>query len=208
MFLSPLNAYLARALESSPRAQQLCAALDGRRLRVEIDAVPGALELLAAGGALQLKHLSGPTEPGATPADVTVQGTPLALLSMARGDASETVLRGGATVIGDEQLAEQFQELSRLLRPDLESEMGRITGRIPAHFASRGFELLAAWGKMARESLSRNTADYLAHESRDLVPRAEAEVLFSGVEALRSEVARAEARIARLTERLAARGSP
>ena len=107
-----------------------------------------------------------------------------------------------------ERLAEQFQELARFLRPDLEAAVGRIVGRMPAHLAARGVELLAAWGRAARESVTRNTADYLAYESRDLVPRAEAEGLFSGIESLRSEVARAEARLARLSERLAAHVEP
>jgi ubiquinone biosynthesis protein UbiJ len=205
MLLAPLNAYLARALESSPRAKTLCHALDGRRLRIEIEAFPDTLELTAEGCALKIRRLADTSVANELPADVTVRGSPLGLLSLAKGDASETVLRGGATVIGDEMLTEQFQELARLLRPDFEAEMGRVTGRIPAHLAARGLELLGAWGRLARESVARNTADYLAHESRDLVPRAEAEVLFSGIEALRSQVSRADARIAQLAERIAAR---
>ena len=69
---------------------------------------------------------------------------------------------------------------------------------------TRTLALFATWGRAARESVARNAADYLAHESRDLVPRAEAEGYFSGVEALRSAVMRAEARLAQLAERLAA----
>ena len=204
MLAAPLNAYLANALKSSPRAQELCAALDGRRLRLEIEGIPGAFEVAARGGALEVTPPGAAGETAGGPADVTVRGTPLGLLSLATGDASDTVLRGGATVTGDERLAEQFQELARFLRPDLEAAVGRIVGRMPAHLAARGVELLAAWGRAARESVTRNTADYLAHESRDLVPRAEAEGLFSGIESLRSEVARAEARIAQLSARLAA----
>ena len=63
---------------------------------------------------------------------------------------------------------------------------------------------LAGWSRAAGDSLARNAADYLAHESRDLVPRAEAEGYLAGVEALRAQAAAAEARLARLTERVEA----
>jgi len=40
----------------------------------------------------------------------------------------------------------------------------------------------------------RNVAEYLAHESGDLVPRAEAEDFYRGVERLREDLDRLEAR--------------
>ena len=90
-----------------------------------------------------------------------------------------------------------------LLPPDIEAAIAQVAGRVPAHLATRAFLLFASWGRAASESVARNTADYLAHESRDLVPRAEAEGYFSGVEGLRSAVTRAELRVAQLAERLA-----
>jgi ubiquinone biosynthesis protein UbiJ len=105
-------------------------------------------------------------------------------------------------VSGDEELMRRFQEVARLLRPDGEAAAGRVMGRIPAHLAMRAFSAFAGWGRAAGESLARNAADYLAHESRDLVPRAESESLFAGVDALRAQTAAAEARLTRLAERL------
>ena len=207
MLTAQLNAYVARALKRSPRALELCAALDGRRLKLEIDGFPGALWVAVAHGALLATHSGSNAQTAGFAADVTVHGSPFGLLALAGGDASAVVARGGASIAGDELLAQQFQELARLLRPDLEAGMGQIVGRLPAHLATRALTLFADWGRAAHESVARNAAEYLAHESRDLVPRAEAESFFSGVEALRSEVTRAEARVARLAERLAAQGA-
>jgi ubiquinone biosynthesis accessory factor UbiJ len=204
MLAAQLNLYLARALKRSPRAQELCVALDGRRLRLQINHLPGTLWMAVANGALQVTHAS--TRPGTidSAADVTIQGSPLGLLALAGSDASGAVMRGGAIVEGDETLVQQFQELARLLRPDIEAAAGQVVGRVPAHLATRALTLFTTWARAARESVARNAADYLAHESRDLVPRAEAEGYFSGVEALRSAVTRAEARVALLAERVAA----
>jgi ubiquinone biosynthesis protein UbiJ len=204
MLAAQLNGYLARALKRSPRASELCVALDGRRLQVEVNGLPGALRVAVINGALQATHANSNAGTADSAADVTIRGSPLGLLALAGGEASAVVMRGGASVEGDELLAQQFQELARLLRPDIEAAVGQVVGRMPAHLATRGLTLLATWGRAAGESVARNAADYLAHESRDLVPRAEAEGHFSGVEALRSAVTRAEARLGQLTERLAA----
>ena len=80
MFEAQINNYLARALEDSPRARELCAGLEGRSIELKITGFPGPLRLNAAGGAL---HYSG-AKPDAPP-DVTVSGSPLSLLALARG---------------------------------------------------------------------------------------------------------------------------
>jgi ubiquinone biosynthesis protein UbiJ len=204
MLAAQLNVYLARALKRSPRAQQLCVALDGRRLRLHINHLPGALCVAVANGALQATHAEASAGAMDSAADVTIHGSPIGLLALAGGDASGVVMRGSASVEGDERLVQQFQELTRLLRPDIEAAMGQVVGRVPAHLATRALTLFTSWARAARDSVVRNSADYLAYESRDLVPRAEAEGYFSGVEALRSAVTRAEERAARLAERVAA----
>jgi len=197
MFEAQINQYLARALEDSPRARELCVALEGRSIEMHITGFPNPLRLAAAGGSL---HYSD-AKPLAPP-DVTVSGSPLSLLSLVRGDTDAVIAQGHVTVSGDEELMRRFQELARLLRPDGEAAVGRIMGRIPAHLAMRAFSAVAGWGRAAGDSLARNAADYLAHESRDLVPRAESEAHFAGVDALRAQTAAAEARLARLAERV------
>ena len=196
MLVALLNRMLAQSLERSPRARELCTALEGRRLSLEVSGLPTALQLSAAAGGLQAAFGDG------AGADVTVRGSPLALLAMAGADARETVTRGAASFEGDELLAQQFQELARLLRPDLEHALGGVVGRMPAHFAARSLQQLGDWSRGAFASLARNGADYLAHESRDLVPRAEAEIFLGGVEELRGRLVAAETRAAQLAKRL------
>ncbi len=45
-----------------------------------------------------------------------------------------------------------------------------------------------------------NAAEYFAHEKRDLVPRAEGDQLLKGVDTLREDVDRLEARLDLLTQ--------
>ena len=200
MFAAQLNGYLARALERSPRALDLCTQLEGRRIEIAIGGFPEPVWVSATAGALRVTGAAAAADFGA--ADVRVSGSPLALLALASGDTDAALAGSGVQFSGDETIARQFQELAHLLRPDPEAAAGQIMGRIPAHLAARAMAAVGAWGRAARESVIRNAADYLAHESRDLVPRAEAEAFLGGVEALRAQLNAAEARTTRLAEQL------
>ena len=61
--------------------------------------------------------------------------------------------------------------------------------------------MAAGFGRRTVETGLRNMAEYLAHERRDLVPRAEAEDFYRGVERLREDLDRLDAR-ARLLEQV------
>ena len=54
--------------------------------------------------------------------------------------------------------------------------------------------MATGFGRRAATTGVRNVAEYLAHERRDLVPRAEAEDFYRGVERLREDLDRLEAR--------------
>jgi ubiquinone biosynthesis protein UbiJ len=205
MIGAQINAVLDRAVATSPRARTLCLALEGRRLRIAITGVPLQLLVTAVTGSLQVARERDQADQPA--ADVTVRGSPLALLAAAGGEVGAGLASGGVSISGEEQLAQQFQELARLLRPDFETILGRVLGRVNAHLAVRALGKFASWGRAAGATVLRNTADYLAHESRDLVSRAEAESFLGGVEALRAQLRAAESRAVSLSaglERLAA----
>ncbi len=195
-FERALADYIERALADSPRARELCSALSGRSLQIEVTGTGLTVLITATDSGLQLGRAAGA-------ADVTISGAPLALLAAAAGDPQQLIADGRLQLGGDEQLVQQFHVLARLLAPGLEAGLARFTGPIPAHLATRALRSLRQWGRAAGRSLLDNSADFLAHESRDLVPRAEAENFLGGVAALRSSVNQAEARVAQLDARLA-----
>jgi ubiquinone biosynthesis protein UbiJ len=92
-------------------------------------------------------------------------------------------------------VARKYRELAHLLRPDLEEEFSLAIGDVPAHQLGRLARTAFAWGRQAAATAALNVAEYLAHERADLVPRAEAEQFTSGVDRLREDVDRLEARI-------------
>jgi ubiquinone biosynthesis accessory factor UbiJ len=195
MLTATLENVLNRGLPRSPRAQQLCAELAGRRIAIEAPAVARVL-IESTGNSLRVTR-------GALPADAEVIGGPLSLLALGSGTADQPLARGQLEVRGDAQLAQKFQELARLLRPDPEEELSLLLGDVAAHRLGRLARGAMAWSRGAAATLLQDLGEYFSHERGDLVSREEGEQFLRDVDALREDSDRLAARIELLQQRLA-----
>ena len=182
---------LNRNLGDSPAARNLCAALRGQRLFVIVSGLDLRLGIESLGSTLRLqRNPEGDSH-------ATLEGSPLSLVALA-GPQPERQLQSGAVQIrGDAEVLQRYRELSLLLRPDL----ARLIGDAPAHSLGRMARSMLDLGRRGSRTAVRNTAEYFAHESGDLVPRGEAEVFFADVDRLREDVDRAAARLDALLAR-------
>ena len=196
MLASALENLLNRGLPRSVRARELCAELQGRRLAVE---APGLARVLieSSGTTLTLRRSE-------EAADASISGGPLSLGILGSGLSHEPVRRGEVEVRGDAELAEKFQQLLRLLRPDLEEELSVLLGDVPAHRIGQLARGALDWSGRAAATLWRDLGDYAAHERRDLVSAAEGETFLRGVDALREDADRLTARVDQLERRVTA----
>jgi ubiquinone biosynthesis protein UbiJ len=194
MLTERLQALVDRGVEGSPRARELLAQLDGRRMQVVARHTPFKVTLLAASGQLRLLRDSG------ADANVTLSGTVLNLAALLREDPAEVIRRGDASLSGDAEIGQRFQELFQLLRPDLEAGLARVIGDVPAYGVGSFVRKALAWGRSSATTQAQNIGEYLAHERRVLVPRAEAAQFLEQVDALRESADRLAARVARLEE--------
>jgi len=193
MLTATIENVLNRGLPRSPRAQQLCAELTGRSVAVEIREITRLL-VESTGSTLRITR-------GDAGADAEIVGGPFGLLALG-GDAPEAVVqRGDVEIRGDAELAQKFRELVLLLRPDLEEELSFVVSDVPAHQIGRFARMALGWTRKAAATTAENLAEYFGHERRDLVPRNEGEQFLRGVDSLREDVDRLEARIALLRER-------
>ncbi|HEX4050791.1 MAG TPA: SCP2 sterol-binding domain-containing protein [Steroidobacteraceae bacterium] len=190
-----------RAHAESTRARELLADLSGRPLAVLIEGTPWQeqpLILQSNGTAL---HLLSTDAAAATPAAARLIGAPMSLMSLL-SDAEAVIRRGDVRVEGDVQLAQRYRELALLLAPDLEHTLSGVLGRSAAHLIMGAARGAADTARHAADTSVRNVAEFLSHESGDLVSRQEAEHYLRGVEELREQLDRLEARMDRLTQRL------
>jgi ubiquinone biosynthesis accessory factor UbiJ len=188
-----LEQLLNRGLPRSPRARTLCAQLAGRSLAVEI---PGLARLRVTSNGVTLGIARS-----AAPADATLSGGALAFAALAGDDPQAVVQRGGVALSGDAQVAEQFRELGRLLRPDPEEELALLLGDVAAHRLGRIARTALRLPRRATRTALVNLAEYLGHERGDLVPRQEGEQFLRGVDTLREDVDRLQARLELLVRR-------
>ncbi|HEY6481973.1 MAG TPA: SCP2 sterol-binding domain-containing protein [Steroidobacteraceae bacterium] len=190
--LATIENVLNRGLSRSPRARQLCAELAGQRLAIEI-AELGSILLSSTGECLQVTQAADAT------AAARLSGGPFSLLALAGSNPEAVLRRGDVRIEGDAQLAGKFRELGALLRPDPEEELSQLLGDVPAHHLGRLARTALGWSCKAASTAVRNLAEYLGHETRDLVPAAEADDFLRAVDVLREDVERLEARIALLS---------
>jgi len=131
-----------------------------------------------------------------------VTGSPLGLAALLAGRSDGRFTAAGVAIAGDAEVAGAFEKLLRYSRPEFEEELARLVGDVPAHYAARAARGAVEWGRRALDSLARNVGEYLTEEGRDVVPRAELEALHSGIDRIREDVDRAEARLALAAARL------
>jgi len=189
MLTQAIENLLNRNLPRSPRAQELCAGLTGKRVRIEARGLGWILNAECLPTSIRLTKGDSVTAP-----DAEISGSLMSLAALAGAHPEEVIRRGDVTIRGDAELAQRFRELAMLLKPDIEEELSKLIGDTPAHQALRVVKSFTGFGRRAATTGMRNVAEYLAHERRDLVPRAEAEDFYRAVERLREDLDRLEAR--------------
>jgi ubiquinone biosynthesis protein UbiJ len=189
MRLSPLESLLNRNIAASSTARALCRRLAGKVLALHVEATPLSIYFRSHG-----EQMSLDTSYDGTP-DATLSGTPLSLLRMA-GPAPEAALRGGSVHIhGDAEIAQTFSELLKQARPDLEEELSRVVGDVAAHHVGNAARSALGFVKKAADTFAQNLSEYLQEEGRDAPSCTEAEEFIDGVDKLRDDVDRFEARL-------------
>jgi ubiquinone biosynthesis protein UbiJ len=116
------------------------------------------------------------------------------LLSLARQQAKSTS-GSSVRIEGDAEVAQNFSELLKQAKPDIEEELSRIVGDVAAHQIGNTVRSLLGFGKRVGDTLLQNVAEYLSEESRDVPSKTEAEEFNHDVDVLRDDVARFAARL-------------
>ena len=194
-----LETALNGMLAANPEAAEALPALTGRVLCLDIEGLDLRLCLLPAGRRVQVLG-----EYAGTP-DATIHATPLGLMRMSLA-GGEALLEGAARITGDTSFGQRLGGLLRLSAVDWEELLARGLGDVAGHQLAR---LLRAGGDWLRDSaaaLEQDLGEYLTEEARLLPASAELEHWMQGVEALRADVDRLEARLRRLEARRAEAG--
>jgi ubiquinone biosynthesis accessory factor UbiJ len=197
-WLASAEAVFNRNIAASTPAAALARRLEGTSLQIEIETIT-RIRAAMSGGRLAL--LAADTS---TKADAEIFGSAAALLQMFKSGRA-TQGRNPVQIRGDAEIANSYRELLVAARPDLEEELSRIIGDLPARRLGQIARSVRAWARHARRAAGENIAEYLQEESRDLVTRPELEEFLRGVDSAREAVDRIEARLRRIERTLMSR---
>lgn len=189
MVLDELERLLNRFIAESTPATGRVRALDGQSLAVVFVGLPVELVMLAEDGRLRLAL------DGSEDASVTIRATPLDLVHLLGPGALARLKSTHAEISGDLHVAEEFAGLLSAAMPDVEEELARWIGDIPAHGLAEGVRSAARSSLRAGRSLETSLSEYLRAEA-GLLPRLEEiEAFCAAVDDLRDDVDRLEQRI-------------
>jgi ubiquinone biosynthesis protein UbiJ len=192
MLLERLESVLNRNVAESRRAQALVRQLDGRVMSLTVEGTPLAFFFRADGGRLAITSRHDGTT------DASLSGTPIALLALAGPRAEGALRKGGVRIEGDAEVAQKFRDLLEEAQPDFEEELARVLGDVAARRVANVARGLIDWGRKAAGSFSGSAVEYLQEEGRDVPTRVEVDEFLEGVDRLRDDTERMEARLARL----------
>ena len=194
-----LEAALNRAVALDPDTRDGLRALDARRLVVRLATPPLALQITVDGDRLRVGPVDGEAEP-----DLSVRATLGGLLSqlpfLRRDDAPPV---GAMRIEGDADLARRLQRLAERFDPDWQRPFVAAFGDVLGVQVAALFAGALRSARTAAGVLAVNAADYVQHDTRDVVSRDELGAFYDDVDTVRDDVERLAVRVERLRGRRA-----
>jgi len=203
-WLASAEAVLNRNIAASTPGQALVRRLEGTSMQVDVEGITRVRAACAAG---RLALLAGDE----SSADAVISGSAPALLQLFKtGSAAQSgsaaqpgaQTRSSVQIRGDAEIANLYRDLFAAARPDLEEEMSRWVGDMPARHLSQLAKSVRTWARRARRTAGENIAEYLQEEGRDLITKTEMEEFLRGVDGVRDGVDRIEARLRGIEQRV------
>lgn len=186
---------LAAALKGSSAARADIAKLQGKVIRLELIGLPLTLYFLPEDGKVTVaSDYHGE-------AHVTVRVPAASLVATALKRDPEAVPKG-MQMNGEAETAQVFSRLLRNADLDWEELLAQRVGDVAARQIGNAVRGFMGWSRDAGSRLGQDVADYLHYESRDLPPRHEMQGFLSGVDRLRDDAERLNARLKRAATRI------
>lgn len=187
-----LAAALNRLVALDPDTVTALRGLEGQRIGLALEAPPLALDIRVVEGQLEVGPPSAEPELGIR---ATLSGV-LSQLPFLRTPGAPPV--GKLRINGDAELARRLQKLAQRFDPDWEKPFAEAFGPLLGPQIASVLREGLKTGMTVAKKFSRDAADYLTEESRDLVGNAELSAFLDDVDELRDRVERLAARMERL----------
>lgn len=193
MILVRIEKLINTHLDKDPALKRDMTAMAGKALLIELTGLEQTIWLLPSNDYLAVQNdYAG--EP-----DVTIKGSPFALMKLAKTtDQAPTSFSGDVVISGDLALGQHVQRMLKQLDLDWEELLAEKVGDVAAHQIGNVLRSVSRWTKDSRKSMEQTLSDYIRIEAEMSPQRFEVNDFLDQVEDLRTDLDRLEQRIQRL----------
>ena len=136
-----------------------------------------------------------------TPADCKITGSLSALIGLGFSEVS-SLANTDVYIEGNPGVLTHVQTLLKNLDIDWELALSEYLGTVPAHFLAQLIHSKEQWIRTRGQALPGYLASYFTEEAKLLPTEHEVRAHYQGIQSLRSQVSRLEARMAGLRKKL------
>ena len=187
-----------RLLGFDEEALARCAELQGHCIAIDITDLDFQVYCHPGDWGIRLSR-----NPPAREADARISGRLMALINLtAEDDKVSSSIQGRVSFHGNVAMAQKLQRIVGGLDIDWEEILAQSVGDVLAYQIGSRLRAARDWARQSGDSLSRTSSEYLREEARLSPTQVEFDRFQAGVTGLKHDVARVEARLQQLLDKM------
>ena len=127
--------------------------------------------------------------------DVQISGSLISFTNLLRDNSSDALRDGSIGINGDVAVAQKFQKLFEMIKPDIEEELSHIVGDVMANNIVKFSKKTGVWMLNTRDILQENIKEYLQEEIKLMPSKYEFNFFSKEVSKIRDDIERLEKKI-------------
>ncbi len=127
--------------------------------------------------------------------DVQISGSLISFSKLLRNNSSDVLRDGSISINGDVAVAQKFQKLFAMIKPDIEEELSHFVGDIMANNIVKVSKKTGDWMQNTKDILQENVKEYLQEEIKLMPSKYEFNVFSKEVSKIRDDIERLEKKI-------------
>ena len=127
--------------------------------------------------------------------DVQISGSLISFTNLLRDNSSDALRDGSIGINGDVAVAQKFQKLFELIKPDIEEELSHVVGDVMANNIVKFSKKTGVWMINTRDILQENIKEYLQEEIKLMPSKYEFNFFSKEVSKIRDDIERLEKKI-------------
>ena len=182
--LSKINSQISTRTSAKKISQEL----EGKILSIQIKSTSHFFNVIMISNELNL-HTNKENF------DVQISGSLISFTNLLMDNSSDALRDGSIGINGDVAVAQKFQKLFEMIKPDIEEELSHVVGDVMANNIVKFSKKTGVWMINTRDILQENIKEYLQEEIKLMPSKYEFNFFSREVSKIRDDIERLEKKI-------------